>query len=299
MTADLRLTWLGAAGWLIRWRERVIVLDPFFHRPPQARPTLPITRDELPPIDLLVATHGHYDHFADVPHLAVTRAARTFVPRTAFADLARAWRRMPAPARLHGPRSWTPITDDTRVQVDDLVVSFHRIGTERFDLGMLRTSLTKLAHNGRMADWIGAVRFAASHLFGPCFAVVLEVPTSPRRTVTFFGNLSRNVGQVAARHPSPDLAVLPYCPANGDWLAESVTVARALAPQAVLVHHFDQFMPPVTVGLDMPHYMREVSAQAGVPRVLLPKFFVETTLERLLAAGPPHAASATTTTATA
>ena len=282
MNHDLRLTWLGAAGWLIRWRDRVIVLDPFFHRPPQARPTLPIGRDDLPPIDHLVATHGHWDHFADVPHLAVTRAAHTWVPRAALADLARASRRTAPALRRYGPEAWSPIEDGLRVAVDDLTLSFHRIGTERFDLAMARTSLAKLARSASLADWIGAARFAASHFFGACFAVVLEIP-DPHRTITFFGNLSPDVGQVAARHPAPDVAVLPYCPANGDWLAESITVARALAPRAVLVHHFDQFMPPVTVGLDMPHYIREVSAKAGVARVLLPKFFVETSLARLLA----------------
>ena len=59
MAKDLQMKWLGAAGWLLRWGDQNLLIDPFFHRPPNAKPTLPIGLSDLPPIDLLLLTHGH------------------------------------------------------------------------------------------------------------------------------------------------------------------------------------------------------------------------------------------------
>ncbi len=264
------MTWLGAAGWLLRHREVTIAVDPFFQRPPAARPVLPIRRDQLPVLDYLLLTHGHWDHSADVPYLASTRARTTYVPRAMLRDLRRERDRIPAPLR-RGDYQWHAVDGGEQLAIGELEVSFHRIGTERFDLQMVRESLAKLARSGNRADWATAARFLRTHMFGACFAV-LVCDRAAGRKLAFFGNLTTDVGELARAHPDIDVAVLPYCPANGDWLAESIHVARALRPPVVLVHHFDQFLPPVTVGLDMPGYIRGVEAAAPGTRVQVPKF---------------------------
>jgi L-ascorbate metabolism protein UlaG (beta-lactamase superfamily) len=267
---QLEMTWLGAAGWLLRHRDHTVAIDPFFQRPPAARPHLPIRRDELPLLDYLLLTHGHFDHSADVPYLAATRARTTYVPRALLRDLDREWSRLPA-SRRRRERDWHGVDGGERLTIGDLEVSFHRIGTERFDLGMLRASLGKLLRGGDRRDWVTALRFLRTHIYGRCFAVLLHDRAAARKLV-FFGNLTTNVDELARVHPDIDVAVLPYCPANGDWLAESIHVARALRPPVVLVHHFDQFLPPVTVGLDLPTYVRGVEDAVPGTTVHIPKF---------------------------
>jgi len=283
------MTWLGAAGWLLRHRGAVIAIDPFFQRPPAARPVSPIGRDQLPPIDYLLATHAHYDHFADVPYLAATRAARTYVPRAALRDLERGWARVPAPLRRRD-RDWHGVIGGETLTVGDLELSFHPIGTERFDLHMVRESLAKLYRSGDRRDWLTAVRFVRTHMYGRCFAVLVRDRAAGRKLV-FFGNLTRDAGGLGERHPDIDVAVLPYCPANGDWLAESICLAQALRPPVVLVHHFDQFLPPVTVGLDLPGYVRGVEAAVPGTSVQVPKFHRPFRFDSLVDAAARPAAS--------
>ncbi|MGI9419029.1 MAG: MBL fold metallo-hydrolase, partial [Geminicoccaceae bacterium] len=71
-----RITWLGHAAFLIRLAGRTIVTDPFLSDhaspfppfgPKRAAPPALRAR-EMPPIDLLLLTHNHYDHL-DLPSL--------------------------------------------------------------------------------------------------------------------------------------------------------------------------------------------------------------------------------------
>lgn len=85
-----RVTWLGHASFLLRLTGQTIVTDPFLsdHASPvpplgPKRAVPPAFRaQELPPIDVLVITHNHYDHL-DLPSLdKLPRApgARAIVP---------------------------------------------------------------------------------------------------------------------------------------------------------------------------------------------------------------------------
>ena len=69
-----RLTWLGHASFLIRLDGRTILTDPFLTT--HASPVAPfgperfappgLTPEQLPPIDILLLSHNHYDHL-DLP----------------------------------------------------------------------------------------------------------------------------------------------------------------------------------------------------------------------------------------
>ena len=89
-TGGDRLTWLGHASFLIRLAGKTIVTDPFLSDYATPFPPLgpkrvvpPALRaHELPPIDLLLVTHNHYDHL-DLPSLdalPLSDTARAIVP---------------------------------------------------------------------------------------------------------------------------------------------------------------------------------------------------------------------------
>ncbi|GLS90102.1 hydrolase [Psychromonas marina] len=68
-----RVTWLGHASFLITTSDVTILTDPFlstFASPvswagPKRFVDLPIAINELPPIDIVIVSHNHYDHLDD------------------------------------------------------------------------------------------------------------------------------------------------------------------------------------------------------------------------------------------
>jgi L-ascorbate metabolism protein UlaG (beta-lactamase superfamily) len=79
--ADVALRWFGVNGWEIAFDDTRVLIDPWLTRFPTSGPAG--TFDESTPlwvdrtmldhhvqqVDLILVTHGHFDHIADVPYL--------------------------------------------------------------------------------------------------------------------------------------------------------------------------------------------------------------------------------------
>ncbi|MFE3518465.1 MBL fold metallo-hydrolase [Streptomyces sp. NPDC059166] len=95
----LGLRWLGVAGWELSFAGRSVLFDPYLSRMPYAAeggaldPALPLALDpeavELVAEEsltgapeLILISHGHFDHLADVPHLLARPAWRDRRVRT-------------------------------------------------------------------------------------------------------------------------------------------------------------------------------------------------------------------------
>ena len=74
------LRWLGVSSFEISHAGRVLLLDPFVSRPPDARPAMPGGRWSPEHADAILVTHGHHDHFGDVPDLARRLGATVYLP---------------------------------------------------------------------------------------------------------------------------------------------------------------------------------------------------------------------------
>jgi L-ascorbate metabolism protein UlaG (beta-lactamase superfamily) len=81
--SGVTLRWLGNNAWDIRFGTTTVLVDPWVTRfrtgtftPQGADPATPITSDPalvdryVTAADLVLVTHGHYDHLPDVPHVA-------------------------------------------------------------------------------------------------------------------------------------------------------------------------------------------------------------------------------------
>jgi len=69
MPADLkgaRFTWLGHATFLIEYKGKHILIDPWV----MGNPMCPEDKKKLPHIDLILATHAHFDHIGDAVAIA-------------------------------------------------------------------------------------------------------------------------------------------------------------------------------------------------------------------------------------
>ena len=62
---SIELTWLGHGTWLIQHQDLRILLDPFLND----NPTAPCKAAEVD-ADVILVSHGHFDHVADVAEIA-------------------------------------------------------------------------------------------------------------------------------------------------------------------------------------------------------------------------------------
>jgi L-ascorbate metabolism protein UlaG (beta-lactamase superfamily) len=63
----IKLTWLGHAGFLIENDGKRILIDPWV----MGNPMTPVAlKKKLPKVDLMLCTHGHFDHIGDAVEIA-------------------------------------------------------------------------------------------------------------------------------------------------------------------------------------------------------------------------------------
>ncbi len=74
------LLWLGQAAFRLTTPSgKVIMIDPWL-RPNPTTPAEYKDLEKLGKVDLILVTHGHFDHIADAPALAMLHKARVFAP---------------------------------------------------------------------------------------------------------------------------------------------------------------------------------------------------------------------------
>lgn len=79
-TGKAELLWLGQSAFrLTTPGGKVIVIDPWLRTNPKT-PEEYKTLDKLGKVDLILVTHGHFDHIADAPALALMHKARVYAP---------------------------------------------------------------------------------------------------------------------------------------------------------------------------------------------------------------------------
>ena len=80
LAAPAELLWLGQSAFkLTTPGGKVIVIDPWLKTNP-ATPADYKDLEKLGHVDLVLVTHGHFDHIADAPALALLNKARMFAP---------------------------------------------------------------------------------------------------------------------------------------------------------------------------------------------------------------------------
>lgn len=95
--------WLGTSGWRVSTPTTTLLVDPYLSRfdtglaAGRFDPATPITLDpsaidaalgapddDAGSVDAVLVTHTHWDHFADVPHIARTRGATVFATLSGY-----------------------------------------------------------------------------------------------------------------------------------------------------------------------------------------------------------------------
>lgn len=77
----MKLTWFGTAGFRIENGEHTLLIDPYLTRNRRAFPKQALKPSDIPRADLILITHGHFDHIFDVPEIASKTNATVYCGR--------------------------------------------------------------------------------------------------------------------------------------------------------------------------------------------------------------------------
>lgn len=228
----VRVTWLGTAGFAIEHDGHVLLLDPYLTRASLSRCVVaPLRSDEalvrriVPRADAIVLSHTHFDHALDAPLIAQLTGARVFGSRSAVHL-----------CRSHG------LSDAQLVSVEPTAGG----AAQEAEVGPFRLRFWPSAHSsflfgripfpGDIADCTDVPLRTEGYRCGAVFGAEIEV--GGRR---LFHVGSAELVEAGWRVAPVDLVLA--CVAG--WTSSDrypERLAAALAPGAVLLHHWDNFL---------------------------------------------------------
>lgn len=220
---EFQLTWLGHSGFLVRWQDVTLLLDP--NTSPLCTATrrvmhVPADLSAVGHVDAVLISHAHYDHM-DTPTLArIPAISATILPA--------------------GSEDYFTAAQKEHVRPRPI-----RVG-ETARVGALEITAVPAAHKGNRFHPLGGPRFAVGYMI-----------RSPTRTLYFAGDTGVQLDFDALRERfHPDVAILPIgafaprFPLRYFHISpeDAVAAARKLGVQTVVPCHFGTF----TLALDRP-----------------------------------------------
>jgi L-ascorbate metabolism protein UlaG (beta-lactamase superfamily) len=232
---EVRLRWLGAAGFAIEHAGWVLLVDPYVTRATLTQCVMGALRPDCgaiaryaPRADAIVVGHTHFDHVLDVPDIALATGARVFGSRSA-ANLCMS-RGVPASRVEVVEREAT--TDPIEREVGPFTLRFVPSAHSRLLLG-------RIPFPGDIADCGDVPMRAQAYRCGAVFGVEIRVAG---RTLYHLGSAELLDSHVHVKNVDLLLLCVAGWKASRDFPERA---AHRLAPGAVLLSHWDDFLRPL------------------------------------------------------
>lgn len=231
----VRVRWLGTAGFAIAHAGQTLLVDPYLTRASLPRCLLAPLRTDRDAVrrhvekaDAVVVGHTHFDHALDVPFIARTTGARVFGSRSAAAlCLARG---------VNPDRVEVVERDAGSLPVEREVGPFSLRFVPSVHSPLV---LGRVPFPGEISDCGDVPMRAEAYRCGAVFGVEIRVAG---RTIYHLGSAEIVGANVAVKN----VDLLLMCVAG--WTTSRALperVGRFLAPGAVLLSHWDDFLRPL------------------------------------------------------
>jgi L-ascorbate metabolism protein UlaG (beta-lactamase superfamily) len=231
---SVRLRWLGVAGWVIAYRDTVLLIDPYVSRYGMATVALATLVPDRGTIDRYVPRaawiavgHSHYDHLLDVPAIA-RRDGATVIGSASTATVLRA-------AGVPESQVRAFPADGGTIRAGDMTVTLVRGRHGKALLG--RVPLPgEVSPRMRWPARLGAFRA------GDVYGVLVRAGD-----VAIYHNGSADVVDDALAGHTADVVLAGIAGSAGtpDYLGRLV---RALSPSVLIPTHYDVFFSPLAAG---------------------------------------------------
>jgi L-ascorbate metabolism protein UlaG (beta-lactamase superfamily) len=229
---DIRITWLGTAGFSIEHDGHVLLIDPYLSRASLGRclfstlrPNAALARRITPRADAILLSHTHFDHALDTPEIARQTGARVFGSESAI-HLCRSHGVPEAQLECVELQAGGPPRE---AAVGPFRLRFWPSAHSAFLLG-------RVPFPGDIADCSDVPMRAGAYRCGAVFGAEIEV--AGRR---LFHVGSAELVEQGWRVANVDVALA--CVAGWTTTARyPERLIAALSPGAVLLHHWDNFL---------------------------------------------------------
>jgi L-ascorbate metabolism protein UlaG (beta-lactamase superfamily) len=259
-------TWYGTAAVHLVVDEALgMFFDPWFARPPDARPRIAADPRavDLQPLDIILVSHSHFDHVINLPDL-VRRypQVQAHVPAVTLENCRRLCRGAILKdyscnltdgdwARVHTVTAGDSVEVSSREGSVRLHATAIKSGHVRFDA----YSIVRVIFNFRVLRRLGyysrfLVGFPKKEVLG--WEMQVESGGESKRIV-FFGSLCKKYATALRQYSGCDYAFLPLAGRKNILLYASA-VTEALQPRTVIPVHHDDFFPPISYAVDYGNY---------------------------------------------
>ncbi|QKW08245.1 MBL fold metallo-hydrolase [Streptomyces sp. NA04227] len=263
--------WLGTSGWRIDVDGRTVLFDPYLTRFRTGlfdggfEPRTPLTsdpevvREHIGSPELVLVSHSHWDHIADVPHIAKTTGARVVGTETTFHLL-------------------------VAFGVDPGQISVVK-GGEVLDFGGFTVEVVSSLHSRNKKHSY----FAPGTLNAPPTAVPKTISDLPEGDTLAFQLTAANgpsaflmgasdFSERAVRGLNPDLAMLAV-PSSASTSRYVPRLLEALGhPGVVVPVHWDNFEKPLSEPphrdpvMDLDGFVAQVEQESPTSRIVVPDY---------------------------
>ena len=257
----MKLTWLGTAGFRIESGEHTLLIDPYFKRNRKARPKQPLQPSDIQTADLILITHGHFDHILDVPEIASKTNAMVYCGRGVDQTLI---------------RNGLNAGHIRRVKKDGEILHFNNLKIQAF-----------FSHHIQFDRWLMIRTLCRMHLNLPRYLPLLRNYPEGQvlswrirlegKVLHHFGSGGSPLSELERlQQPPVDILLVPM---QGHTHISRIAhrYVSSLNPKMVIPHHQDSFFPPISTLVDTKPF--ENLVQSSHPDITVQVLEINETVE--------------------
>jgi len=230
----MELTWFGTAGFRIKSEGHTILIDPYFSRNDKALPKQPLKPSDIRDGNVILISHGHFDHIYDVPAIAANTGAVVYCGKGIAETLI---------------RNGTEKDKIHEINLDGENFDFNGIQGRaffsrhvKFDRRLIFKTLARI--NFRLPRYLPLMR---EYPEGQVLSWRLDVEG---KTIHHFGSAGSTSGELARLGAQPTDILLVPLQGHSAIIKIAHQYVKALQPKMVIPHHQDNFFPPISVMVD-------------------------------------------------
>jgi L-ascorbate metabolism protein UlaG (beta-lactamase superfamily) len=231
---NMELTWFGTAGFMIKTDERTILIDPYFSRNDRALPPQSIKPSDIQVADVILISHGHFDHIYDVPTIAAHTGAEVYCGSGIAAALTR--------KGMERGRIREITCDGEDFDFGGIQAQAFFSRHVKFDRWLILKTLARV--NFRLFRYLPLMREY------PQGQVLSWRLSAEGKTIHHFGSAGSTPDELAQFGSQPTDILLVPLQGHSDIIRIAHKYVSALRPKVVIPNHQDDFFPPISIMVD-------------------------------------------------